>query len=178
MFPNILNNLLGTKFKVVTGYPGVNDLSLAMERGEADGRCGWTWSAAKAAKADWIRDKKIYIALQIATEKHPELTHIPLVTDLARTDMQRQALDLILSQQVDGPAVCRPAQGAASRASRRCVRPLRARSRIAEFLAEAEKHQLEIKPVDGQTLQGMVEGRMFKSPPDVIDAARKAIASR
>jgi hypothetical protein len=176
VFPNILNNLLGTKFKVVTGYPGVNDLSLAMERGEADGRCGWTWSAAKAAKADWIRDKKIYIALQIATEKHPELTNIPLVTDLARTDMQRQALELILSQQAMGRPLAAPPKVPESRVA--ALRQAFARTmEDREFLAEAEKHQLEIKLVDGQTLQAMVE-RMFKSPPDILEAARKAIASR
>ena len=70
---HILNNLLGTKFKVVAGYPGVNDLTLALERGEADARCGWSWGAVKAAKPDWLRDKKIYIAVQFATKKHPEL---------------------------------------------------------------------------------------------------------
>jgi hypothetical protein len=176
VFPNILNNLMGTKFKVVTGYPGVNDLSLAMERGEADGRCGWTWSAAKAAKGDWIRDNKIYIALQIATEKHPELTQVPLVTELARTDMQRQALDLILSQQAMGRPLAAPPKVPEVRVA--ALRQAFARTmEDREFLAEADKHQLEIKLVDGVTMQGMVE-RMFKSPPDVIDAARRAIASR
>jgi hypothetical protein len=176
VFPNILNNLLGTKFKVVTGYPGVNDLSLAMERGEADGRCGWTWSAAKAARADWIRDNKIYVALQIATEKHPELAHIPLVTDLARTDMQRRALDLILSQQAMGRPFAAPPKVPETRIA--ALRQAFARTMDdREFLVEAAKHQLEIKPVDGHTLQDMVD-RMFKSPPEIIDAARKAIASR
>src|ERR1043166_8693211 len=66
VYPNILNNLLGTRFKVVAGYPGVNDLTLALERGEADARCGWSWGAVKAAKPDWLREKKIYIAVQFA----------------------------------------------------------------------------------------------------------------
>jgi tripartite-type tricarboxylate transporter receptor subunit TctC len=78
VYPNILNNLVGTKFKVVAGYPGVNDLTLALERGEADARCGWSWGAVKAAKPDWIRDKKIYIAVQFATAKHKDLPDVPL----------------------------------------------------------------------------------------------------
>ena len=67
VYPSILNNLLGTKFKVVAGYPGVNDLTLALERREADARCGWSWGSAKAAKPDWLRENKIYIAVQFAT---------------------------------------------------------------------------------------------------------------
>ena len=88
VYPNILNNLIGTKFKVVAGYPGVNDLTLALERGEADARCGWSWGAAKAAKPDWIRDKKIYVAIQFATEKHPELRRRP-AGDGARAQRSR-----------------------------------------------------------------------------------------
>ena len=133
VFPRILNNLLGTKFKVVTGYPGVNDLSLAMERGETDGRCGWTWSAAKAARGDWIRDGKIYIAVQFATEKHPELQHVPLVTDLARNDRERNALVADPVATGDGPAVRGPARraGSAGRRAARRVRPRRRRPGVS-----------------------------------------------
>ena len=174
VFPRILNNLLGTKFKVVTGYPGVNDLSLAMERGETDGRCGWTWSAAKAARGDWIRDNKIYIAVQFATEKHPELQHVPLVTDLARNDRERNALSLILSQQAMGRPFAAPPGVPAARVA--VLRGAFARA-VAdpEFLAEADKQQLEVKLVEGEVLQEMVE-RMFKAPTEAVDAARAAIA--
>jgi tripartite-type tricarboxylate transporter receptor subunit TctC len=176
VFPRILNNLLGTKFKVVTGYPGVNDLSLAMERGETDGRCGWTWSAAKAARGDWIRDNKIFIAVQFATEKHPELQHVPLVTDLARSDRERGALELILSQQAMGRPFAAPPGVPAERIA--ALRSAFARA-VAdpEFLAEADKQQLEIKLVEGTVLHDMV-ARMFKSPPEVIAAARAAIGQR
>lgn len=176
VFPRILNNLLGTKFKVVTGYPGVNDLSLAMERGETDGRCGWTWSAAKAARGDWIRGDKIYVAVQFATEKHAELQHVPIVTDLARNDRERSALELILSQQAMGrpfaaPPGIPPARIAALRGAfaHAVADP--------EFLTEADKQQLEIKLVEGEALQRMVE-RMFRTPPEIIAAARAAIAQR
>jgi tripartite-type tricarboxylate transporter receptor subunit TctC len=176
VFVRILNNLTGTRFKTVTGYPGVNDLTLAMERGETQARCGWTWSAVKAAKADWLRDKKIYVAVQFATAKHPELPDVPLVTELARNDRERAALELMLSQQAMGRPFAAPPEVPADR-----VKALRdafsATMKDAEFLAEADKLQLEINPVDGETLQGMVE-RMFKAPPEVIEAARAAIGSR
>jgi hypothetical protein len=176
VYPSILNNLLGTKFKVVAGYPGVNDLTLALERGEADARCGWSWGAAKAAKPDWIRDKKIFIAIQFATRKHPELPDVPLVTELARTSQERQALDLILTQQVMG----RPFAAPPNLPPERLAALRRAFDRTMadpEFLAEAEKLALEINPVDGETLQAMVE-RMFQAPRDVVEAARKAIGQK
>jgi hypothetical protein len=176
VYPNILNNLLGTKFKVVAGYPGVNDLTLAMERGEADARCGWSWGAVKAAKPDWLREKKIYIAVQFATKKHPELPDVPLATELARNDRERQALDLILTQQVMGRPFAAPPKVPAERVTA-LRRAFDATMKDPEFLAEADKLQLEIAPVYGESLQAMVE-RMFKAPPDVIEAARQAIGQR
>lgn len=176
VYPNILNHLVGTKFKVVAGYPGVNDLLLALERGEADARCGWSWGSVKAARPDWLRDKKIYIAVQFATEKHRELPDVPLARDLARSDRERAALDLILTQQVMGrpfaaPPGVPPARLAALRMAfnRTLADPA--------FLAEADKLELEIKPVDGETLQAMV-AQMFQTPPEIVAAAREAIAKR
>jgi tripartite-type tricarboxylate transporter receptor subunit TctC len=176
VYPNILNNLLGTKFKVVAGYPGVNDLTLALERGEADARCGWSWGAVKAAKPDWLRDKKIYIAVQFATKKHPELPDVPLATELARNDKERAALDLILTQQVMGRPFAAPPKVPADRVTA-LRRAFDQSLKDPELLAEAEKAQLEIAPVDGEALQAMV-AHMFQAPQDVIDAARKAIGQK
>jgi tripartite-type tricarboxylate transporter receptor subunit TctC len=176
VYPTILNNLAGAHFKVVPGYPGVNDLTMALERGEADARCGWSWGAVKAAKPDWLRDKKIYIAVQFATKKHPELPDVPLATELARTDQERQALDLILTQQTMGRPFAAPPQVPPARvnALRRAFDKALA---DPQLLAEAEKLKLEIAPVDGEELQALVD-RMFKTPPQVVDAAREAIKHR
>jgi tripartite-type tricarboxylate transporter receptor subunit TctC len=176
VYPNILNNLLGTRFKVVAGYPGVNDLTLALERGEADARCGWSWGAVKAAKPDWLRDKKIYIAVQFATKKHPELPNVPLAAELARNDKERAALDLILTQQVMGRPFAAPPKVPADRVTA-LRRAFDQSLKDPDLLAEAEKAQLEIAPVDGEALQAMVE-HMFQAPQDVIDAARKAIGQK
>jgi tripartite-type tricarboxylate transporter receptor subunit TctC len=176
VYPNILNSLLGTRFKVVAGYPGVNDLTLALERGEADARCGWSWGAAKAAKPDWLRDKKIYVALQFATAKHPELPAVPLVTELARNDEERSALDLILTQQVMGRPVAAPPNVPAARVAA-LRRAFEHTLKDGEFLAEADKLALEISLVDGEALQAMVE-RMFRAPRNVVEAARRAIGQK
>ncbi len=176
VYPNILNNLVGTHFKVVAGYPGVNDLTLALERGEADARCGWSWGAVKAAKPDWLRDKKIYIAVQFATAKHPELPDVPLATELARSDDESAALDLILTQQVMGRPFAAPPKVPAARVAA-LRQAFRRTMKDPDFLAEAQKLQLEIAPVEGEALQAMV-ARMFKTPARIVEAARKAIAQR
>jgi tripartite-type tricarboxylate transporter receptor subunit TctC len=172
-YPTILNNLLGAHFKIVTCYPGVIDLLLAMERGETQGRCGWTWSAAKVTKADWLREKKIDIVLQFAIAKHPELPNVPLVTELARNDKERQALDLILTMQAMGRPFAAPHDVPADR-----VAALRAAFsatlRDPDFTAEANAKKLEIELVEGAALQDMVV-HMFQAPKDVVEAARTAI---
>ena len=77
--------MLGTRMKIVAGYPGGNDVVLAMERGEVKGRCGWSWSSVLAAHMAWWKEKKINILVQLALNKHPDLPDVPLVTDLAKT---------------------------------------------------------------------------------------------
>jgi tripartite-type tricarboxylate transporter receptor subunit TctC len=173
VYPNILNNLLGAKFKIVTGYPGANDLMLAIERGEIQGRCGWTWSAAKTTRADWIADNKLYIAVQFATEKHPELPDVPLVLDLARSDKERQALELILAGQKMGRPFAAPPNVPADRVDA-LRRAFDATMRDPAFLAEADKQKLEVQPVTGEALQQTVAA-MFKAEPAVVEAARQAI---
>src|SRR5258708_35219907 len=95
----MLNSMFGAKLKQVRGYPGGNDVTLALERGEVQGRCNWSWSSIISTRPDWVRDKKINILLQFAEQKQPELPDVPLVTELVKTEHQRQMLDLALSIQ-------------------------------------------------------------------------------
>ena len=99
VFPTIANGLLGTKFDIVRGYKGSEEIALAMERGEVDGVMSWNWSSIKAARMDWVKDGKIRIILQLALAGHPELAGVPLITDLAKTDEQRAALGLVFASQ-------------------------------------------------------------------------------
>src|SRR5271156_4775439 len=101
-FPRVLNGVLGTHFKIVEGYPGGNDVLLAMERGEVKGRCGWSWSSVKSTRPAWIAEKKMTVLVQLSLTRHPELPDVPLVTDLAKNDEQRQILKMIFARQVMG----------------------------------------------------------------------------
>src|SRR6185312_12741112 len=97
-FPKVLNAVFGTKMKIVSGYPGGGNVVLAMERGEVQGRCGWSWSSVMSTHKDWIDDKKMTVLVQLALRKHPELPDVPLIMDLAKNDEQRQILKLIFAR--------------------------------------------------------------------------------
>ena len=154
-FPRIINGVLGTKMKIITGYPGGNDVNLALERGEVDGRCGWSWSSVMSTRASWIKDKKVTILMQLSLAKHPDLPDVPLITDLAKTEEQRQILRLIFARQALGRPYLGPPDIPADRleALRKAFMDT---MKDKEFLAEAEKAQLEITPVDGAALQKLV----------------------
>ena len=92
--PAVYNNLLGTKFKVIYGYDGSNT-TLAMERGEIDGRASNTWASYKMGQADWVNNKKLNYILQVGLRKEPELPHVPLLTDLAQDEETRQIFQFL-----------------------------------------------------------------------------------
>jgi tripartite-type tricarboxylate transporter receptor subunit TctC len=95
IYPVVLNQVLHTKFKVITGYQGSQETIVAIERGEVDGRCGWGWSSLKSTKSDWIRDKKINVLLQLALAKSPSVPDSPLVMDLVKDEADKQMLTLL-----------------------------------------------------------------------------------
>ena len=172
-FPRIVNGVLGTKMKIITGYPGGNDVNLALERGEVDGRCGWSWSSVMSTRASWIKDKKVTILMQLSLAKHPDLPDVPLITDLAKTDEQRQILRLIFARQALGRPYLGPPNIPADR-----VEALRKAfmdtMKDKDFLAEADKAQLEITPVDGMALQKLVT-EVYRTPPAVVQKAAELL---
>jgi tripartite-type tricarboxylate transporter receptor subunit TctC len=172
-FPLVLNGVLGTKMKVVTGYPGGNDVNLAMERGEVDGRCGWSWSSVKSTRPQWLTEKKITILVQLALHKHPDLPDIPLVTDLAKTDEQRGVLKLIFARQALGRPFLAPPGIPADRAEALRTAFMDT-MRDKDFLADAEKAQLEITPIDGAAVQKLV-AELYQSPSAVVKRAAELL---
>jgi tripartite-type tricarboxylate transporter receptor subunit TctC len=170
-FPRILNGVLGTKMKIVSGYPGGNDVVLAMERGEVQGRCGWSWSSVISTHKAWLEEKKMTVLTQLALQKHPELPNVPLIMDLAKTDEQKQILRLIFARQVMGRPYFAPPGVPADRAEvlRKAFMDT---MQDKDFLADAEKAQLEITPVGGEEVQKLVT-EVYATPPEI---AKKAAA--
>jgi tripartite-type tricarboxylate transporter receptor subunit TctC len=164
-FGKVLSGVLGAKLKIIAGYPGGNDAVLAMERGELQGRCGWSYSSIKAAHPDWLAQKKIAILVQFALAKHPELPDVPLITDLARNEDQQKLLKFVFARQVMGrPYLAPPGLAPATVAALR--RAFMATMADKEFLADAERSKLEITPVSGERIQELVT-ELYKTPPEL-----------
>jgi tripartite-type tricarboxylate transporter receptor subunit TctC len=172
-FPRFVNNTLGTRMKIITGYPGGNDVSLALERGEVGGRCGWSWSSVKSIRASWVAEKKINLLMQFSLAKHADLPDVPLIMHLAKNDEQRQMFRLIFARQTMG----RPYQGPPGMPADR-LRALQQAfmdtMKDKDFLAEADKAQFEITPVSGEAIERLV-AEAHKTPPEVAAKAGQLV---
>jgi len=170
IFPKAVNKLLGTKIKVVLGYPGSTEILLAMERGEAEGFCAIGWTFVKLRKGDWLRDKKINVLFQMALRKHPEIPDVPFIPDLAKTPEDRQVFEFLFTPQEFGRAFFAPPDVPPARlqALRQAFeRTLKDRA----FLDDADKAGLEIQYVAGDEVQKQIE-RVYATPKTVIERAR------
>jgi len=175
-FPMLVNALIGTKFKPLLGYVDSAGVGLAMERGELEGYCSFTWGSIKSARPKWIEQKQINILLQLTLSKHRELPHIPLAMDLAKDEVARQAFALVFGDQEMGRPVVAPPDVPPDR-----VAALRqafdATMRDQEFLAEAGRMAIDIDPIDGQAAE-QVLARLYATPKDVIERVAAIYADR
>ena len=171
-FPRVLNGVLGTHFKIVEGYPGGSEVLLAMERGEVSGRCGWSWSSVKSTHKSWIDEKKMIVLVQLSLNRHPELPDVPLVTDFAKTDEQRQILKMVFARQVMGRPYVAPPNVPEDRVA--ALRKAFMDTMVdPAFVTEADKAQLEINPVSGEDVDKLVK-EVYATPPDVVAKAKAA----
>jgi tripartite-type tricarboxylate transporter receptor subunit TctC len=169
-FPAVLNGMLGTKFKMITGYPGGNEINLAMERNEVQGRCGFPWSTVKATRRNWIDEKKIHLLMQFSLAKHPDLPSIPLVTDLAKDDEQRQVLRLIFGRHVMGRPYTAP-PGIPKDRSEALRKAFMDTMADKKFLFEIDTARLEISPVSGDKIESLILDIYKTTPPAVAEKA-------
>ena len=171
-FPKVMNNVLGTKLKLITGYPGGNDVNLAIERGEVDGRCGWSWSSVKSTRPGWVKDKKINIIMQMSGAKHPDLPDVPLASDLAKSDSDKAVLKLIFARQAWGRPFLAPPGLPADRA-KALQDAFMATMSDPDFLADAKKQKLELSPISGADVARLISV-VVASPEDIVKAATAA----
>jgi tripartite-type tricarboxylate transporter receptor subunit TctC len=177
-FPVLLNNVLGTKFKIVNGYPGTREIGLAIDKGEVQGQCGTGWSSLITSHADWVRDHKINILAQEETNGYPDLNKqgVPRTIDFAKTSEQRQILELVYSQEV----FARPFMVAAEVPKER-VEALRKAFMETwadpDLLAEAKKVNLDIAAISGADVQKLIRNA-YATPPDVIAKAKDALVPK
>ena len=164
--PRIIHGVLGAKLRTVPGFPGGAEIKLAMQRGEVSGRCGWSWSSVKATEGEWLKDKSISILVQLSFHKHPDLPDTPLIMDFVKTDEGRQIFKVALARQVMAwPFAAPPGVPAERVAALR--KAFDETLRDNEFLAEAEKLNLEITPVSGERIQSLIEDVYRTTSPEV-----------
>jgi tripartite-type tricarboxylate transporter receptor subunit TctC len=172
-FPLLLNDLLGYKFKIVRGYQGTPQINIAIERGEIQGNGGVGLASVKTLSQNWIDEKKIKFIVQYNLQPAPELKGVPMVMDLAKTDMQRKAMRLLFARtEYARPYFLPP--GVPSERVQALRRAFDATMKDPAFIADAEKLQLEISPMTGEELQTMV-GELTNTPAEIVQRVRAAL---
>ena len=173
IYPTVMNNVLGTKFKLIMGYKGSNDAQLAVERGEVEGH-STSWTAVKVAHPTWRPEKTINIIVQFALKKHPELPEVPTVVELARNDDERQILRAVMNATEIGTAFF-TAPSVPSDRVHALRRAFDATMKDPEFLAEAQRTKLTIGPLPGEELQKLVS-EVSALSPTLLEKVRAAYA--
>jgi tripartite-type tricarboxylate transporter receptor subunit TctC len=175
--PLLLNNVLGTKFKIVTGYPGSREITLALDRSEVQGACGLGWTGIETMHPDWFTQDKVRVLVQLSTKGHADLNKrgVPRAADLARNDDDRRVIELVFSQGIFGrPYVLPPVTPADRVAALR--KAFVAALDDGALRGEADKMHLDIEPIAGEDLQILVAG-LYATPAHLVERARQALAA-
>jgi tripartite-type tricarboxylate transporter receptor subunit TctC len=173
-WPLVLNDVLGTKFKLVTGYVGTQETILAIERGEAHGRCVISHSALKIAKPDWLRDKKINVLVLTALERNADFPGVPALVDLITKPEDRQLVELMVGPTVMARPFAAPPALPANKATL-LRRAFDATMQDPEFRAEAERLQADLAPMPGEEVQKLV-ARLYATPRPVVERVKRLLA--
>jgi tripartite-type tricarboxylate transporter receptor subunit TctC len=166
----VMNALVGTKLKVVTGYPGGNEVNLAMERGEVEGRGSNSWASWKSTKPEWIADKKIIILVQVGLKRDPDLPDVPLLLELATNDLDRKVLTFLSAETALSRSLVTTADVPAERLAA-LRRAFDATMKDPAFLADAEKSKMDISAMTGEESQ-VIADSIVNTGPDVIARAK------
>jgi tripartite-type tricarboxylate transporter receptor subunit TctC len=174
IFPTLINNLLGTKFKVINGYSGGSkEVHLALERGEVEGRGGNAWASLKSSNREWLEQKKLNMLVQIGLEREPELPDVPLLLDLVTTDTDKKIVELVSLPTFLGYAHWVSPDVPAERIA--ILRRAYAETmKDPAFLAETQKLDMMLRPKSGEELTAIVQ-RVASTPPDIVKRAAQVL---
>lgn len=181
-YAQIINNVLGARFKVVLGYAGSREIALAIDKGEAQGACGLAWPSISVTQSDWFQDgpvkSRMRVLVQTHATGHPELNAagVPLAASFARTDEQRAMLDLFFSQSQFGRPYILPPDVPVERAAA-MRKAFGATMADAEFRAEAKKLRLDVDAVPGEVVQDVVS-KVYAAPPELVAKTRAALQQK
>jgi tripartite-type tricarboxylate transporter receptor subunit TctC len=173
IIPIAINNLAGTKFKIIAGYQNTTAAALAMERGELDGIAYWSWSALASVKPDWIPTKQVNILFQTGTQETPELKGVTRIREVVKNPIDKKALEFILAREIMGRPFCAGPDLPPERA--KALRAAFAETmKDPEFLAEAKKLKLDVDLVTGEEVEKVLHDAL-NAPKEVIDRVKEVL---
>jgi hypothetical protein len=173
IYPKLLNGMIGTKFKVLSGYRGSNDITLAMERGELPAFVGWYWYGLKTTKAHWLTDKTANLFLQIGPEPEPEMAGVPWVMDVLTNDEDKQVFRVVLANLAFSRPFVAPRQVPADRLDA-LAKAIEETSKDPEFLAEAAAQTMSVKYYSREKIDALLKD-VYASPPAVLRRVKEAM---
>ncbi|MCD6073620.1 MAG: tripartite tricarboxylate transporter family receptor [Rhodospirillales bacterium] len=173
VYPKLLNGMIGTKFKVLAGYKGSNDITLAMERGELPAFVGWYWYGLKTTKGNWLKDKTANLFLQIGPDPEPEMQGVPWVMDILPTEADKQVFRVVLANLAfSRPFVAPP--GVPEDRLAALAKAIEATSKDPDFLSEAEKQTMSVKYYSRERIAALLKD-VYATPPELIKKVKDAM---
>ena len=175
IYPALMNKLLGAKIHLIAGYPGANDVNLAMERGEIEGRPSPSWTSMRMARPDWLRDGKIVPLWQLSLSKHRDLPHVPLALDYARNDEDRLVMEFFFArQEMSRPFLTTPG---VPTDRLKALRVAFMKTAVdPEFIDATKDQDVELDPIDGEAIENLIR-KIYSSPKRVVERASEIAAS-
>ena len=173
LYPTLLNNLLGMKFKMVSGYKSTNEIHLAMERGEVQGRAGNFFSSLKSQNPDWLRDRKIDMLLQFGAVRDPEWPDVPLLSDLGRNEEEKQIFK-IFSAEVALGKVYLTSPGVPADRLAALRKAFEETMKDPAYIEDARKVEMLVRPLSWQKQKEMAD-EIVNMPAELIAKAKAAM---
>ena len=177
-YPAMLNNMTGSKIRLVSGYPGTREITLAIEKDEVKGLCGFSWSSLRAQRPAWLSSGFIRVLVQEHDKGHTDINKmgVPLAVDFAKTPENRRVMELVYSSETFGrPYMMAPGVPPDRVAALRAA--FMQTMHDPDLLVEAQKIGIEIDPISGEELQGLSE-QIFATPVAVVEKAKQAMEYR
>lgn len=175
IYPTAMNNVLGTKFKVVIGYKSSEDIALAMQRREVEARV-LAYSSLMATHPEWIKENKVRFLVQVGIKRDKDLPNVPLMTELTKTEEEREILKLISLPVPLGQAYLAPPDTPADRVAI-LRKAFDATMADADFRAEAARLQLDLDPMTDEEVAAVVNDTI-STPPEIVAKAKLAMGPK
>jgi len=175
IYPAIMNNLLGARIQLIAGYPGGNDVNLAMERGEIEGRPSPSWSSLRLSRPEWVTKRMIVPIWQLSLSKHPDLPDVPLAIDFAKTPEDRRIMEFFFArQEMSRPFVTTPEAPPARLEALRTA--FMAMTRDPDFIATTKTQDVELDPISGAEIEKLLRD-VFATPKHIVERATRIARS-